>query len=283
MNIFLLLFTLFSCQITFAQTALHTLISLKPGEKIIAVSTITAEADLGMGMQMKNNSQTTSTVLATSETDKELILSTTVTRLKTSMEMMGQNHDYDSDKEGDRNSEVGKSLSVVVGKAQVLKLNKFTGSPVITTYDSSVNTVERNKMKDLISVMGGEAEEVSASGAFMLLPPEKRTGDIWNKADSSKGSKVSTSYTVKSIKDNIATVSYSTLRNTNNVVALEGNDMNVVMETKIKGEVLVDTKTNRVLTRIMDSESTGVLDIAGQSMPVTAKTHLETVYTLTKN
>src|SRR5688500_6229782 len=93
----LLLFVLFSLTFSQAQEKLNP-IKLKKGQNILLVNNVSMEMDMGMGMLMKNVMEINNSISVTGENDKDYTLSNKVTRIKGSMEMMGNKKEFDSDK-----------------------------------------------------------------------------------------------------------------------------------------------------------------------------------------
>lgn len=271
---------LFSGIASFAQTKPARPIVLGKGQKISVTNTNTASADMGMGMQMKNNSVSNSTITVTGENEGGYTLTNTITKLKASIEAMGETHDYDSDKESDRNSEMGKSMSDVIGKPVNVTVNKFTGTATFEKKDPGPEKPEENPMDDIMAAFGNSGDDPSVAGAFLLIPSGKKAGDSWTETDSAKGSHTVKSYTINSIVNNIASVSFTSSTNANNTMEVKGSQMEVTMSTKSKGLIIADMKTSLVSKRSTDSDISGTIDIMGQSMPVTATSHLVSEYTI---
>lgn len=280
-NIILLAF-LFIGYGSIAQNKSDKPIILIKGQKINVVSTNSSDADMGMGMQMKNNSVSTSTITVTGENGNDYTLTNTITRLKASIDAMGKTHDYDSEKESDRNSELGKTLSETIGKPVIVTVNKFSGEITFEKKDAGPEKPEPNPMEDMMEAFGNGGDDPSVAGAFILIPSGKKAGDSWTETDSTKEKKSVKTYNINSINNNIATVSFKSSIDANNSVEVQGNQMDVSISTKSKGEIIADTKTGLVSKRVTDSDISGTLEIMGQSMPISAKSNLVSVYTLAK-
>lgn len=262
--------------------------SVKPiilikGQKINVVNTISSDADMGMGMQMKNNSVSASTITVTGENEKEYSLTNTITKLKASIEAMGKTHNYDSEKESDRNSEMGKSLSEVIGKPVNVTVNKFSGATTFEKKDAGPEKPVSNPMEDMMEAFGNGGDDPSVAGAFLLIPAGKKSGDSWTETDSTKEKRSVKIFTINSINNITATVSFKSSTDANNTIEVQGNQMDVSISTKSKGEMIAGTKTGLVSNRITDSDISGTMEIMGQSMPITAKSNLVSVYTIVKD
>ena len=276
----ILLAFLFHGFASIAQNKSAKTIILVKGQKISVTTTNSADADMSMGMQMKNNSVSINIITVTGENESGYVLTNTLTRLKATIEAMGETHDYDSDKESDRDSEMGKSMSDVIGKPINVSVNKFSGTATFEKKDAGPEKPEKNPMEDIMAAFGNGGDDPSVAGAFLLIPDGKKSGDTWTETDSTKGSHTVKSYTINSIMNNMATVSFTSFTNANSTVEVQGNQMEVTMSTKSKGMIVADRKTSLVSKRSTDSDISGTIDMMGQSMPVTANSHLVSEYTV---
>lgn len=267
---------------TIAQNKANKLMLVK-GQKINVVSTNTSDADMGMGMQMKNNSVSNSTIMVTGEKENDYTLTNTTNKLKASIDAMGKTHDYDSEKESDRNSELGKTLSETIGRPIGITVNKFSGAVTFEKKDTDPEKAEVNPMEDMMEAFGNGGDDPSVSGAFILIPSGKKAGDSWTERDSTKEKKTIKTFTINSLNPNTATVSFNSFTDVNNTLDVQGNQMVVSISTKSKGEIISDTKTGLVNKRVTDSDISGTIEIMGQTMPITAKSSLVSQYTLAGN
>jgi hypothetical protein len=235
-----------------------------------------------MGMLMKNNIVTNSTMVVTGETDKEYLLTNTPTRMKGTIEAMGETNEFDSDKETDRTSKMGKSFAETIGKATNLTVNKFSGATVQEKKESPEKP-EANPMADVMKAFGSGEEDLVGQGPFMIIPAGKKTGDSWIIKDSTREKKSLSTYTIKSISNNIATIGFLSSFDVNNSIEFQGSLMDIMMNIKSTGEIIGDIKTGLVSKRITDSDISGTIDIMGQTMPITAKSKLVSDFTLSKD
>src|SRR6476660_8001351 len=81
-------------------------IVLNKGQKFKVTTTSSQEADMGMGMEMKNFTTSTNDFVVLNADDKNYTMTSTLTGLKLSMDFMGQQNNYDSDKKEDSASEI---------------------------------------------------------------------------------------------------------------------------------------------------------------------------------
>ena len=263
-----------------AQTGNKPII-LNKDQLITAITTSSQEADMGMGMLMKNNSTYTNLLSVIDVNDKDYKLSNTITKLSFSMDFMGKETTFNSDKEEDRNSETGKAISEKLGKTDTVFLDKSTGKTT-TTKKEDAPSDESDPLQTMMNAFGTKAETTAVDGAFFLVPAGKRTGDSWTVTDSTKEIMSTKTYTLTAIDNNIATISLKENTDANNTVETQGMQVNVVMNTKTTGEIIVDMSNSSVKKRTTSSDITGTIEAMGQATPVTAKGTNVSVYTLSR-
>lgn len=278
-NILLASITLF-CLSASAQKS-QGKIQLQKGQKISVHIINTSDTDLGMGMNMKNNSENTSVLTVMGETDKEYTLTNTLTKLKLSIEGMGQSQEYDSDKEADKSTDMGKALGDAIGKSVEVNVNKLNGAPIYNKVNASPEKPASNPVENMMSAFGGD--EPSVGGAFLLIPAGKKPGESWTETDTSTDKKGTKVYTIKSVTGNVAEVSFTSDMTAETNLDANGTSMPVKMIVKSTGDVTTDIATGLVSKRTSVSDINGTLELQGQSLPITVKNNTNVVYTLLKN
>jgi hypothetical protein len=251
---------------------------LSVGQKFSVHTTVSQEADMGMGMQMKNNSTSQNNFYVIGADGKSYTISNTLTGIVISMDFMGQQTNYDSDKKEDSASEIGKSIPNLNIPDTVI-INKFSAAiisnkqPVPATKEESSNPMEA-----LFESLGNNNADMALSEAFFLIPAGKKTGDSWIDSTSTKDQKSIKTYTIKSIDKKIATIEVIGNVESNIQTETEGLQVTVSMVTKTNTEIIADTKTSLVIKRITNAVITGNLELMGQSAPITGKSTTSSVY-----
>ncbi|MEO7523147.1 MAG: DUF6263 family protein [Ferruginibacter sp.] len=257
-------------------------ISLKKGQTITAVSSVSANTDMGMGMSMKNSSTSTNILSVIDDQDKMYKLSNTITKLKISMDMMGQPTSYDSEKAEDKTSDIGKELSGKLNMPDTVMLDKKNGTVIINKMDSPERTDKAdddNPLAGLFNSMGGEVDGNAAiEGAFFVLPSGKKSGDSWT--DSITMNKVTKvkSYSIKSMDNNIATIIVKSKTNGEGETEMQGSNVTYIMTTNITSEMTVDIKKGLVSKNSSEIEIVGSIDVMGQTMPISSKGNSSITY-----
>lgn len=255
-------------------------IKLKKGQTLNISTNTTQNMDLGMAGQMTNTS-TSSSLLEVKEADKNsYITSTKMTKLTMSIDGMGQNQSFDSDKPEDRNSEMGKSLGETIDKEVKVTVDNNTGKiSVDKPADPEKKEEGENPLEGLMNMFGDANNDGAlVDMVFFVLPQGKKAGDSWTDSSQVKNkSKVYKTYTVKELGADMAKIALQTKMSGSTSTEMQGTQIDVSLNTKSNGEIIVNPKTSIVqkITRVTDVE--GSMDVMGQSMPITSKINEEIV------
>ncbi len=252
-------------------------IVLNKGQKFKVSTTAAQEADMGMGMEMKNFTSSTNNLVVIDADDKGYTITNTLTGLKLSMDFMGQQNNYDSDKKEDSASEIGKSVQNL-NIPDTLTVNK-TNAAITSNKKEIADTKDAtaNPMESLFESLG-KNEDAIAADAFFLLPKGKKTGDSWTDSSSAKGMRSFKTYRVESIEKNIAKIKIDGTVESNIQTEVQGIPVTIVMTTKTNSEILVDTKSSLVNKRETKADIIGNLELMGQSAPITGKATTTSIY-----
>lgn len=262
-----------------ASFAQDSKIALNKGQKITVTSTATVDAELMMGMNMKLNSTVTNSIVVISDDDKNYKVSNTVTKAKMEGEMMGQQMNYDSEKPGDKDSELGKEMSKKINIPDTILLEKTTGKASKASPERAA-TGEENPMEGFMKSLGGGGAESDAvvASAFMFIPKDKKTGDTWVDSSSTKNIKSVKNYTLKSIDKNIATVLVNATTSGNGEAEIQGTAVTFEISSKSTSEITVDTKNGQVSKNVSDVDMSINMELMGQQMPMSSKSKSTAIY-----
>jgi hypothetical protein len=242
--------------------------------------TSSIDADLGMGMQMKNESSATNILHVIGSGDKNYTLSSTLIKLVISMDMMGEQKNYDSEKEADKDSEIGKTLSKKLNIPDTIPVEISTGIVQSKTTKTMPSPEKpENPMDPMMEAMGSSTDEnVGVENAFFILPAGKKPGDSWADSSMEKNMKTVKTYIFKSLDKNIATINLAGSVTGTGQMEMQGMQVDISMNSITTGDIIVDTKTGLVSKRTVIGDINGTLNLMGQSMPVMSKTNSTYVY-----
>jgi hypothetical protein len=255
-------------------------INLAKGKQIVITATANQEMTMAsMGMEMKNNNSSTA-ILEVKDADKDNYNTTyKLTKISLSMDAMGQQNSYDSEKPEDKNSEIGKSVEGKIGKEIKVLINKNSGKSSLDKSESeNKEEADENPLKGLMESFGAADEGATVETAFFIIPAGKKVGDVWKDSVVSKQMKEVKTYTLKSITGNEASISLFSKMDGTSTVDTQGMQMEITLSAKTEGEMIVDTKNSLVKKRTSVSDITGNIDMMGQSMPMISKVTAVTEY-----
>ncbi len=245
-------------------------ISLKPGTRFSVEHNMNSSSNMemmGQSMDIKADMRLFSKVDVTAKNGEVYKLSTTITRMVTSADMMGQAMEYDSDKPGDNETDLGKMLKDKINQPAEADLTE-DGRVTLLKKDSSGS----GGLNPLSSMMGGAEDETNGLGdVFMLIPLEAKAGDTWNDSLINGGSKTYRTYTIKSMAGDDAVITISGTQSINRTVENQGMEVTIELNNKLSGETTVSTATGLIRQRTLTMEGSGTTGVMGQSIPMTTK------------
>jgi hypothetical protein len=263
---------------TYLQSSAQS-VEFKKGQQIIITTTASQSTDV-MGMSMKNSSTSVNKVTVKDISDKNYTLENTLTKLVINSENPMQPINFDSDKEQDRSSEVGKAIGSSLGKPEVFFVNKKSSeitSDNKNLADSSAGA-DKNDMMSMMGGMFGNAESVTVSNTFFLIPSGKKTGDSWVDSSTIEKIKSVNKYTIVSTEKNIVTINVNGTMNGKTTMDMQGNQFDIDMSTNSTGKIVMDKVTSLVKSRTTNATINSTIQAMGQSLPVEGTAASTTTY-----
>jgi hypothetical protein len=236
-------------------------IKLENGKTIKITTNVVAVSESPMGGESTNTITTTNTIKITGIEDKIYKATNTVTRIIMDGEMMGQSMKFDSDKKEDMDGQIGQMLGAAVNKPSEISINKADGKV-------TENAAEEKK-ESMMGSMGGESN--SGGSAFFVVPAGKKAGDKWTVTSDDGGIKSIKNYELQSLKENIATINVSSINKGTTTKEANGMSMEMTIDTKATGTMMVDTNTGLLKQINMDDVTIGSMEVMGQSIPLNKK------------
>lgn len=256
-------------------------IKLTNGQKIAVESNTDIEASLTMGMEMNSNTITVNSLEVKNNTANSYIISNTLTKLKVTSNMMGQATNYDSENKSGNDEQMAKIFDDRLNKSADVTIDNATGLAIAAEKkkEKKSDDDETNPVADLMKIFSDNAsDDAIVSGAFVVIPKGKTTGDSWADTATGKDIKTIRTYTLKSIAGNEAVIASTVLINAVNKLDFQGMEFNIKSETKTKGEIITDISTGMAKKRTSVADITGSIPMMGQDMPISAKVTTTTVY-----
>ncbi|MEO6668921.1 MAG: DUF6263 family protein [Ferruginibacter sp.] len=273
---------IFSAAFSYAQK--DGKIILNKGQQITIVSASSSDTDMGMGMSMKTDNTTTNILSVIAVDDKNYSITNTTTKLKMSMDMMGESNKYDSEKPEDKSSDMGKAMSEKLNITDTAFVDKLTGNTVTNSKKTSsperpAQADDANPFEGILSSMGGNREgDAIVEGTFFIIPKDKKVGDSWTDSSTENNMTSKKTFKIKSIEKDIATITVTGSISGDGVTEMQGTSISFHIDTKSIGEILVDVKKCLVNKNTNEVDMTATMDVMGQSMPISSKGNFSVTY-----
>lgn len=261
--------------LTFAQP-----LKLTNGQKIVIESNTDIQASLAMGMELTSNSAAVNSLEVKNGNADNYNISSTLTKMKMSMNMMGQSNAYNSDNKDGNSEEMAKIFDEKMNKQVTVLVDNKTGAVIA---DKKKNTKADNgddadPTAGLLKMFADNSDEGVIAGAFKIIPKGKSVGDSWADTTTDKDIKIINTYTLKSITGNEAVIGSTIVATGKNKLNFQEMEFEVKSETKTTGEIVTDTSTGLVKKRTSAADITGSIQMMGQDMPISAKATTTSTY-----
>jgi hypothetical protein len=273
--------TFFLIASSFAQSSSGKL-SLSKGQKFQVnndIKSVVSQEMAGQSIEITIDANMIHQLEVKDKKDKSYVISSTLTKLTTNGNAMGQTISFDSDKKEDLETETGKAMKGQLNVPNDVELSDE--AKVINAAKNEETPANGGQLMDMINNVtgGGASGGNGANAAFEVMPAGKKVGDSWSDSTITDEIKTYRTYTIKDVKGNDATVSITGNQVTKKKVEQQGMEINVNMDGKISGEGIVDISTGILKERTTLMEGTGTAEMMGQSIPVTTKITTKTIVT----
>ncbi len=242
-------------------------LKLSKGQKYLVdntISTTTSTQVQGQSMDTKSDIASVYSIEVKDEGNESYHLTNTITNIKMNMTMMGNDINFDSDNKEDMDGQIGSSLKDYINQPKEVQIDN---SGNIITKPSADTSAESGVAKQF----NFDASGYGAQMAFLALPKDPKVGATWADSTDNSGITKSTTYTIKDITGNIATVSFSGMLATQKTMEQQGMEVSTKTTGKFSGEEKVDTNTGVVQSNTTTSEASGTVSAMGQDFPTSAK------------
>lgn len=244
---------------------------LNTGQKIEVVtdlSTTSVASVMGQDIESSAATNTTEVFEIKNAGAKQTDLVATVTHLTADINAMGQNTKYDSDKKDNTDPGAGE-------------MGEMVNKPKNITIDPNGKILKEDK-----SVTSGAAQfagSALSSTPFLresFVGKNLKNGDSWMDSTTTSSDKLNTTtvgtYTVKSMDNNIATISFAGTTKLSGTMEQMGQEMEMTSTSTVSAETKLDVTTGIIIESVANSEGTMNIEAAGMSIPVTVKTKTTT-------
>lgn len=267
----------------YAQT-INGKINFMKGQKLEVVTETqktTAMEVMGQSMESTVNSTMTEAFDIEDVTDKGATIEYKVKRLVFNANGMGNTQSFDSEKEGDRNGQLGKMLEKSLKNKYKMNVDAYGNITAVTKDDDNPNApkdAEAEALQGIVSSQLGLNFGVPKTGDasfFKILPGKELTkGDSWTDSASAAGQKRTTVYTVSDITENEVVLNYTEQIDINATQQIMGQEANIKANDKITGLVTIDKASGLLKQKTATIDNSSTIEAQGMSIPSTGKTTL---------
>lgn len=225
------------------------------------------------GMDINNTSSAEYSVEVKSVAENNYAITSTLTKMKVNMDMMGQTTSYDSEKKEDQNSDIGKSFADRLNKSTELLLDNSTGKATATTAkkESKNDGEVADPMQGMMQMFGSGGDDGVVNSAFELIPVGIKIGGAWSDSSIDKALKMVRHFTLVSITGNEAAIKMTSVIDAVNTMEVQGMQMDMNSTTQSSADIITDITTGLVKKRSTVASISGSFQVMGQSIPLTAK------------
>lgn len=227
----------------------------------------TAEV-MGQSMETTADNKTT-TLMEVTDIDKdEIKFKSTITQMVVNTSAMGQEMSFDSDK-NDNSGPMADMLSPKINKAKKI---------VIDPKGNVIKQEGDETDEEQLAMMGlqGGNDAVIELYVAELIGRELKAGDVVPALVTITKEKLnirdSGSYTVTSVENDVASLSYSGTQVMTTTLEQMGMEMQMNSNNTVKTELQMDINTGLVLVRATVLDMNGTVDAGGMQIPITGKT-----------
>ncbi|HKH62927.1 MAG TPA: DUF6263 family protein [Flavitalea sp.] len=275
----LLLALLFNAIMVCAQTVTRK-VGLAKGQQLEQQSHVqmnmTQEA-MGQSIEIKMEGDITNLVEVKDAAANNFEVANTLKKILMSMNAMGQDVKFDSDKTEDMDGQFGQVFKGKVGVPREFTVNK---DGVITAVKNTRDTTENpgGMMGGMMSgaLGSGEEREGATFNTLANIPAKGvKVGDSWSDSTSDENGKTFTTYTLKEVNGGNGLVILLSNSAISREMEQQGIPMQMEMTGTTIGEYTFDVSTGIIKTRKGTTKSTGKIEAGGMSMPVNMETTVQ--------
>lgn len=275
----LLVASLFSVMSVSAQSV-SLKATLTKGQQIEQVSKINAlitQEMMGQTMEINMESNTTALVEVKDNVPDGYKVANTLKKMTMTMNVMGNEQKFDSDKPEDLNGPIGNGVKDKLNVTKEYTINK-EGIVTSTPEGKAEEKADPNSvMSNMINGATTDEKKGLAHSAFANLPAGgAKVGQSWTDSTSEGGSKTINTYTLRSVQGNDGIVDVKSNLSISQEMEQQGMQMQMSLTGNVTGEYNFDIKSGIVTSRKLKTVASGQIDVMGQTVPLSLNSTVET-------
>ncbi|MEO8568295.1 MAG: DUF6263 family protein [Ginsengibacter sp.] len=262
-------------------------LNLPAGQKYLVENKITTSSSsemMGQTMESKADVSSNYRIEVKDIKGENINFVNTITAMKMSVNAMGQDMNFDSDKKEDMDGDIGKNFKDIINQPKDVVMDK-SGNVILKekTDTASETNSSANPTEMMMKQLGGDPAEqgYGAKMAFEIIPKGFKAGSTWSDSSSKNGITKVTNYTLKEINGDDYTISFAGTMDSNVKTEMQGMEIETKTKGKFTGEEIVNAKTGVIKKNTTNSDASGTVNVMGQEIPTSSKiTSITTVTTL---
>ncbi|MEP6583107.1 MAG: DUF6263 family protein [Ginsengibacter sp.] len=262
-------------------------INLSPGQKYVVENKITTSSTsemMGQTMESKADVNSTYKIEVKELKADNINFVNTITGMKMSVNAMGQDINFDSDKKEDMDGEMGKNFKDIINQPKDVVMDKSGNIILADNADTTSKTDGASSPTEMMmNQLGGDParQGFGAKMAFEVIPKGSKVGNSWADSSSSNGTKKVTHYTVKAVNGNEYTIALSGTIESEIKTEMQGMQIETKTKGNFTGEEIVDTTTGVIKQNTTNTDASGTVNVMSQEIPTSTKvTSVTTVKSL---
>ena len=270
---FIIAATLAAPAMIFAQNS--GTVKLANGQKYSVenkIATSSSSEMQGQSMETTADVTTVYNIEVNGMKDDNYNMTNKIAAVKLTMNTMGQNINFDSDKKEDMDGQMGASFKEIINQPKPVTMDKG-GNIVLAKGADTSSSKESANQTDMILKQLGDPQTIGygAKMAFLAIPSDAKTGTAWTDSSSAEGVTRVTNYVIKGIDNGIATITVSGTEARDTKMEMQGMEINTKTTGTFSGEQTADIKTGIINQNSLTADSKGTISVMGQDIPTTIK------------
>jgi len=257
-------------------------LNLKKGQKIEVTSTtksLISQEAMGQKIEFNVVRNITEFFEILDVNDNQSKLNHSIKRIALTMDGMGQTQSFDSDKKDTVDGKAVSPLQDALTKKYEATIDKQgTITTIKNTTDESSKAAESGSdmIVNLLKMLGPTiqlpTQPVQGEATLFKILPAKdiNKNESWTDSITTTDGKEVTTYTLKDITSADILVDYTSQSTTSVKGDMMGMETTTNLVSKTKGKIIIDKSSGILKQKIGNTESTGTVEMMGQSVPLTA-------------
>ena len=261
-------------------------LQFQKGQTYEILTTVKSASEV-MGQSVDVNLTSTRVLNVSDVANGSATMASKIKRLQVAFDGMGQNQSFDSEKEADRNSDMGKSFEKNLKNTYTMTVDAYGKITAVKEDSARATTADAAAAPDMMGgMMGGMMQGfgVPKTGErtdFAILPAKELSkGDTWtDTASASSDVKRNAAYTVTDITGSEILVDYTEEVSEKKTGENMGMEMTIDKKDKNTGKVVLDRKTGLLKQQTVTTVTSGTVSVMGQDVPLDVKSTQTVVVT----